>query len=122
MFKFWKSLQMKQWSQYMYIKWLKAELYVKIVSVKLLVIVMIDFKHFPSTDCLMQGWCVICSDYKIGNIFTSKLESQPLNTNVQEIYRILHLSLTINFYRTSWVIVNNLVSGEFNIMFPERVS
>jgi len=34
---------------------IKAELYVKIVSVKLLVIVMIDFKHFPSTDCLMQG-------------------------------------------------------------------
>jgi len=39
----------------------KAELSEKIMSVKLLVIVIIDFKHYPSTYCLMQGSCFICS-------------------------------------------------------------
>jgi len=33
------------------------------MSVKLLVIVIIDFKHYPSTYCLMQGSCAICSDF-----------------------------------------------------------
>jgi len=33
----------------------KAELYEKTVSVKLLVIVIIDLKQYPSTYCLMQG-------------------------------------------------------------------
>jgi len=30
--------------------------------VKLLVII-IDFKHYPSTCCLMQGKCFICSNF-----------------------------------------------------------
>jgi len=33
------------------------------MSVKLLVIVIIVFKHFPSTFCLMQGSCFSCSNY-----------------------------------------------------------
>jgi len=35
------------------------------MSVKLLVIVIIDFKRFPSTiyNCLMQGGCFIYSDF-----------------------------------------------------------
>jgi len=35
----------------------KAELYEKIVSVKLLIIVIIDFKSYHITYCLMQGRC-----------------------------------------------------------------
>jgi len=42
----------------------QAELYEKIMSVKLLVIVTIVFKHYPSTYCLMQGRCFICSKFK----------------------------------------------------------
>jgi len=41
-------------SIYMY-KMIKAKLYTKIMSVRLLIIVIIDFKCFPSTYCLMQG-------------------------------------------------------------------
>jgi len=33
------------------------------MSVKLLVIVIIVFKRYPSTYCLMQGSCFICSDF-----------------------------------------------------------
>jgi len=33
----------------------QAERYVKIVSVKLLIIVIIDFKRYPSKYCLMHG-------------------------------------------------------------------
>jgi len=40
-----------------------AELYEKIVSVKLLVIVIIVFKSYPSTYCLIRGRCVICSNF-----------------------------------------------------------
>ena len=40
----------------------KAELYEKIVSVKVLAIVIIDFKSCTSTYCLMQGRCFICSN------------------------------------------------------------
>jgi len=31
---------------------------------KLLVINMIDFKRYPSTYCLMQGRCFICSNFQ----------------------------------------------------------
>jgi len=41
----------------------KAELYEKILSVKLFVIVIIDFKRYPSTNGSMQGGCFICSDF-----------------------------------------------------------
>ena len=44
------------------------------MSVKLLVILTIIFKNFPSTYCLMQGYCFIC--IKFENV-TSKLESKP---------------------------------------------
>jgi len=33
------------------------------LSVKLLVIVIIVPKHYPSTYCLMQGSCFICSNF-----------------------------------------------------------
>jgi len=35
---------------------------IKQCSVKLLFIVIIDFKCYPSTYCLMQGRCFICSN------------------------------------------------------------
>jgi len=41
----------------------------------LLAIVIIDFKRYPSTYCLMQGR----SFFKL---FTSKLESQPLRKHM----------------------------------------
>ena len=41
----------------------KAELYEKIVHVKLLVIVIIVFKLYSSTYCLMQASCFICSNF-----------------------------------------------------------
>jgi len=34
------------------------------MSVKLLVIAITVFKRYPSTYCLMQGCCFICSDFK----------------------------------------------------------
>jgi len=40
----------------------KAELYEKIVYVKLLVIVIIVFKRYPRTCCLMHGRCFICTN------------------------------------------------------------
>jgi len=44
-----------------------------------LVIAIIVFKRYPSTYCLMQGRCFICSNFQnLQTIFTSKLESQPL--------------------------------------------
>ena len=50
----------------------KAELYEKIVPVKLLVIVIIVFKRYPSTYCLMQGrW-----GFKFFTKKNTKLESQ----------------------------------------------
>ena len=52
-----------------------AKLYEKIMSFKLLAIVIIDFKRYPSTYCLMQGR----SFFKL---FTSKLESQPLRKHM----------------------------------------
>jgi len=39
------------------------------MSVTVLVIVIIDFKRYPSTYCLMQGSCFICSDFKHLNIY-----------------------------------------------------
>jgi len=33
------------------------------MSVKLLVIVIIDFKHYPSTYYLMRCSCAICSNF-----------------------------------------------------------
>jgi len=33
------------------------------MSVKLFVIVIVVFKRYPSTYCLMQGRCFICSDF-----------------------------------------------------------
>jgi len=33
------------------------------MSVKLLVIVIIVFKRYPGTGCLMQGSCFICSNF-----------------------------------------------------------
>ena len=41
----------------------KAELYEEILSVKVLVIVVIDFKRYPSTYCLMQGRFFDCSNF-----------------------------------------------------------
>ena len=47
-----------------------AELYEKIVSVRLLVIVIIYFKRYPSTYSLMQGRCFICNKFeKLKNIY-----------------------------------------------------
>jgi len=40
----------------------KAELYEKIVSIKLLVIVIKDDKRYPSIFCFMQGRCFIFSN------------------------------------------------------------
>jgi len=40
-----------------------VELYEKIMSVKLLVIVIIVFKRYPCTYCLTQDGCFICSDF-----------------------------------------------------------
>jgi len=37
-------------------------LYEKRMSVELWVIVIIVFKHYPSTYCIMQGSCFICSN------------------------------------------------------------
>jgi len=37
----------------------KIEIVIEIMSVKLLVIVIIVFKRYPSTYCLMQGRCFI---------------------------------------------------------------
>jgi len=39
-----------------------AELYEKILFVKLFVIVIIDSNRYPSTYCLMQGSCFIYSN------------------------------------------------------------
>ena len=47
------------------------------MSVKLLVIVIIVLKCYPSTYCLMQG-SLFCSDLKFEKKNSSKLESQPL--------------------------------------------
>jgi len=49
----------------------KAELYEKILSGQLLVIVIIDFKRYPNTYCLMQGRCFICSQkvYNMKNVY-----------------------------------------------------
>jgi len=40
----------------------------EIVSVKLLVIVIIDFKRYPSTYSILQGRCFICSNFLCLNI------------------------------------------------------
>ena len=55
-----------------------AELYETIMSVKLFIIVIIDFKCYPSTYCLVQGF--IYSNFQNWKIFISKLESQHLTT------------------------------------------
>jgi len=50
------------------------------MSDKLLVIVIIVFKHYPSTYCLMQGSCFICSNVlKKYFLKTRKLDSQNFN-------------------------------------------
>ena len=41
----------------------KVEFYEKIVYLKLLVIVIIYFKRYPNTYCLMRGNCFICSNF-----------------------------------------------------------
>ena len=41
----------------------KAEVYEKIMSAKLLVILILVFKHYPSIYCLTQCRCAICSNY-----------------------------------------------------------
>jgi len=41
----------------------KAKLYETSVSVKLLVIVIIDFNRYPSTYYLMQGSCFIYNNF-----------------------------------------------------------
>ena len=43
----------------------EVELYGKIVFIKLLVIVIIDYKRYPSIYCLMQYRCFICSKYEL---------------------------------------------------------
>jgi len=57
----------------------KAELYEKILSVKLFVIVIIDFKRYPSTNGSMQGGCFICSDFKHFNNIYLKIRITTLN-------------------------------------------
>jgi len=47
----------------------KAELCEEIMSVKLFVIVIIDFKRYLSTYCLMQGSCLVCSNFITWNIY-----------------------------------------------------
>jgi len=46
---------------------------------KLLAIVIIVFKSYPSTYLLMHGSCFICSDFFKMSTFYFKLESQPLS-------------------------------------------
>jgi len=60
------------------------------MSVKLLVIVIIVLKRFPSTYCLMQGSCFIYSDLKFEH-FTSKLESQPLIVRCKSLILITQM-------------------------------
>ena len=48
----------------------------KTVSVKLLVIVIINFKRYQGTYCLIH--VLFVATFKIGKISTSKLESQPI--------------------------------------------
>ena len=43
--------------------WNLGHVVLKIVSVKLLVIVIIDFKRYPSTYCLTHGRCLICINF-----------------------------------------------------------
>jgi len=62
-------------------KFNKAELNEKIFSVKLLFTVIIVYKRCPSTYCVIQGRCFICSNW-IFLFFTSNLESQPLSTQI----------------------------------------
>jgi len=53
--------------------WVKIEIVIE-NHVKLLVIVIIDFKRYPSTYCLMQGRCFICNNFeKLKKIFTSNI-------------------------------------------------
>jgi len=76
------------------------------MSVKLLVIAIIEFKRYPSTFCLMQGRCFICSNVKI--VLTSKLESQPLSEllakrpyvfiSIQNIVLLLLMHQTYHYY------------------------
>jgi len=40
------------------------------MSVKLLVVLIIVFNRYPSTFCLMQGNCVICSNPFLFELFT----------------------------------------------------
>jgi len=49
------------------------------MSVKLLVIVIIDFKQYPSTYCLMQGSCVLFINV-LNAHKNSTLDSQHLKT------------------------------------------
>jgi len=42
----------------------KVVILILTLNVKLLVIAIIIFKRYPSTNCLMQGSCVIRSNFK----------------------------------------------------------
>jgi len=57
--------------------------YEKIMSVKLLAIVIIVSKRYPSSYCLMQG-----KNWK----YTSKLESQPFIAVVDVWWALCHLN------------------------------
>jgi len=62
----------------------KAELYEKLVPVKLLVIVVIYFKRYQSAYCLIQGNCFICSNF-LNLIFYLNI----IITNVKKTKRLI---------------------------------
>ena len=55
-----------------------------------MVIGIIVFKRYPSTYCLMQGSCFLCSDFQNFNILPHlKLESQPLREPVSSFKKFM---------------------------------
>jgi len=81
-----------------YILKLRKTRSLKIMSVKLLVIVFIFFKHYPMTYCLMQGSCAICSNFYNLKKNRSKLESQPLSCDACVCFQIVYRRT--NSYKT----------------------
>ena len=75
------------------------------MSVKLLVIVIIDFKRYPSSYCLMQGKCFVCRKYMIECVKILKVQNTK---HKHRRYVIFETVSHIKAHRTITVLIIKL--------------
>ena len=90
---------------------IRPELNEKILSGQLLVIVIIDFKRYPNTYCLIQGRCFICNQnvYNMKNVY--------LNIIIKSFNFCQYLTL---LYINCWFFLCSVLAVFYQICLQEE--